>query len=641
MNTLNSYTIQPEQSTRIIATTHTDGTPCSYVDELTWDYNGMFSNSSGKTLHLNFGHVCVEHRLGIQHALHRISTGKNWSFFTISNYRSCLQDIAELIGSTNWEILNEDKKYSAFKDSLKCKNLSESSVLDIQATLNAMFDCGLTQRCVSTYENFSKNCSSYRKVKQNIALPENMMSKLLSKAIDIVECYHPFRHEISSVYDVFFSEYGRRKDNNLNICSMLSWADKNINHKIPGERFIINGHATGINEIQTACWLTLIGFSGIRTREGLMMNPKSYDDSRSYNGVIVPLIHGYITKNQPAGKPKSESWITHPIVKKALELAYDMSNYARIYYRKKLMLLPSSSLKARLLNETSSAFIRLCINKKNKRIIRCHIGDTIYPFAEKYSIRATNEDVPEFNALNPTRKGELTEGDFLPKLSNHDFRRSYAVFFMRNRFGNLMSLRAQFKHHNILMTEWYQNGASLAATLDLRLDEELYQMVLAANQEIYENTLFYIYNEAETLSGFEGDRIISSRRDYQDKYPGQIYMTMDEIRISIRNHTTSIVEHPTGFCFNPSCDRVCATDKSTQTCKHEVITPEKAREALPRHQRLVRKFRMLNTGRYYLKAILIDLKTHIHCIEKTFSEHNISFEPFTDQVKAPSIEDIL
>ncbi|ELI6431870.1 hypothetical protein RRM65_001608 [Aeromonas salmonicida subsp. salmonicida] len=625
---------------RIVATTNTDGTPCSYVDDLTWDYHGMLSNTFGKSLKVNFGHIDMRYRHDIQHTLHAISRGKNWSFSTLLNRRSALVHIAELIGSTDWSTINSEARYILFKRELKSKRLSNSVVVLIKITLDDMFDIGITQRLIAPNENFTKKLSSDRKTQQNIALPEPMMNKLLSKAIDIIEAYHPYRYSISMAYEAYFTELNRRKEQGVRIHDLSAWAQKNIKHGIPFSNFCLDGHASNAIEIQTACWLVLIGFSGIRTCEGLSMNASSYDDSRSYNGNTIPLIHGEISKTQPTGKPKAETWITHPVVKLALELAYEMSMFARTHYRKKLNTLPQKSSCKNLLHATSSAFLILSINKQSGQVINKNITQQLHRFAEKYDVRASADDILEFNTLNPTRKGQLSTGDLLPKLSNHDFRRSYAVFFMRNRFGNLMSLRAQFKHQNINMTYWYQNGASLAAYFDLHIDIELQKMIQTANQDIHEQVLYYIYNDAETLSGVEGHKIISARKMYQVDYPGQIYMTKEEIKNSLRKKNISVVEHPTGYCFNPKCDRICSSDKESEICAHEVVTPEKAREALPRHQRLVNKFRALNNSRYYMRAVLADIQTHIKSIEKTLNEHNIPFEPFTDLINASSIGDI-
>ena len=624
---------------RTVVTTNADGTPCNFVDDLTWDYHGMLAANNGTDLMISFDHIAETIRPGIQHALHAITRDRQIGISHILNCRTTLLFIAKLLGSTDWALIDHEFNYTAFKKALRAEKLTASRIMKIQAILRTLFHKGLIQRYIAPEDCFVNKCSASTKTEQHIALPQAMASKLFATAMDIVERYHPHRHSISVGYEAYLSAMDAYEGYIENFSASVG---QKISHNVPFSEFFLDGFAKCAQEIQTACWLVLIGFSGVRENEGKSMNPASYDENSSYKGKTVPLLHGKISKIEVAGKPKAESWVTHPITKLALELAYDMSNFARRRYRSKLESQSPSGKRDRLLNELSSAFLVLAVRLQRSQVIMRSTSVRLRKFAEKYDIRASEEDVIEFNALNPTRKGQLREGGLLPKLSSHDFRRSYACFLIRNRLGSLMTLRAQYKHNNIMMTAWYQNGASLAAVLDLRLDDELQQMIRAANRDIHENTLFHIFNEAETLSGFEGRRILSEREVHEAKYPGQVYISREEIRIMLRNNTISVVEHPTGYCFNPDCDRICSSDKSTETCKHEVLTPEKVRkQKLPRHQRWVRKFRALNTGRYYMKAILTDIQTEIKAIEKCLSDHKIPFEPFSDEIIAPSIGDAI
>ena len=106
-----------------------------------------------------------------------------------------------------------------------------------------------------------------------------------------------------------------------------------------------------------ACFIVVLGFSGVRKSEAQSMNKESYDDSKKFQGEIVPLLRGKISKTELAGKPTAETWITHPITKKALELAYDLSDFARKHYRKKYSKLDDIEIRDRYLSELNSAFI--------------------------------------------------------------------------------------------------------------------------------------------------------------------------------------------------------------------------------------------------------------------------------------------
>ncbi|MBF4323074.1 hypothetical protein EAY22_23030, partial [Vibrio anguillarum] len=116
-------------------------------------------------------------------------------------------------------------------------------------------------------------------------------------------------------------------------------------------------------------------------------------------------------------------------------------------------------LKEKHTKELSSAFVRLSVNKKGDGILSTSAGTRFRRFMKKHGVVATEADIEEFNTLNPTRHGNLSLGGYLPKLSPHDFRRTFAVFLVRNHLGNLMSLKYQYKHLNVAMSAWYANNS--------------------------------------------------------------------------------------------------------------------------------------------------------------------------------------
>ena len=116
-----------------------------------------------------------------------------------------------------------------------------------------------------------------------------------------------------------------------------------------------------------------------------------------------------------------------------------------------------------------------------------------------------------------------------------------------------------------------------------------------------------------------------------------IYLSRDEIEIQVRNGVHSIVEHPTGYCFNSSCDRICNNDLSKFTCAHEATTPTKAKERIPVREQLIAKFNKLNNGQYSMIGFLGFLKLRIEAIESTFTAHDIPFIVFKGDILAKSI----
>jgi hypothetical protein len=128
------------------------------------------------------------------------------------------------------------------------------------------------------------------------------------------------------------------------------------------------------------------------------------------------------------------------------------------------------------------------------------------------------------------------------------------------------------------------------------------------------------------LSGGEGERINHERQKAQ--YQGSIYHSHKELERQIRAGKLSVVDNPTGYCFNPDCTRICSSEISSVTCKHEAVTREKALEKLPKRTRLINKFNNLLVLGDTFNSIKNRLFVEIKAIEYTLKHHSISFEPF-------------
>lgn len=198
----------------------------------------------------------------------------------------------------------------------------------------------------------------------------------------------------------------------------------------------------------------------------------------------------------------------------------------------------------------------------------------------------------------------------------------------------MMTLKYQYKHLNVIMTKWYANNYELIKALDLSIDSELKDLVNEANISVTVESLYEIYN-SETLSGGKGERIAEERS--QGDYAGSVYMNREEIERQVRSGAVNVVEHPTGYCFKPDCTRICSSDRSSKTCQHEAITPDKARSRIPFRDRLIERFEALNDGRFYMANILTDIALKIEAIEQNLAAHNIELTPFKADLKANSI----
>jgi hypothetical protein len=256
-------------------------------------------------------------------------------------------------------------------------------------------------------------------------------------------------------------------------------------------------------------------------------------------------------------------------------------------------------------------------------------------FIKNLGYKATPDDVEEFNMLNPSREGQLKVSGTYNGLSSHDFRRSFAVFFVRYGFGTASGIKFQFKHQNINMAGYYANNAVLAQLNDLLMDEEVLNDLKEAGIDLGVDIFDEIYNESEHLSGFKGEEIMQERMD-QLKAGKRIFMTSSEIEENIHRGNFHIMQLPSGaYCTNASCDRVCGTQlfrAEVKECTHKVVTDKGAKKIARQRERLIAKFTNLNTGEPLKSSILTGLKQKILVEELTLKAHEIPYTPFTDEV---------
>jgi hypothetical protein len=408
-----------------------------------------------------------------------------------------------------------------------------------------------------------------------------------------------------------------------------------IKHDIPN--FSIKGNGAALGKIMNHCMLVTLAFSGVRIGEAVSLSKDSYE-TRVANGNEVPVIKGETTKGND-GIPKAITLQTHPIVKDALELASDMTENLRIMYKQRINeqlnngVLTLENHRAAM-DEVNGAFIPLKPETQKVNYVQSNMHEKLFKMF-RY-VTATQADVSEFDQLNPSRAGQLKVGVSLPKLSPHDFRRTFAVFFKRYGFGAADTIKFQYKHGNINMSEYYQNNADLQAMEDILLDADLLKIMNDEGIEMAIDAFDDVYNKSEGLSGVEGERIA---KDKFEKLKGghDIYMTRTEIEMLVRNGSLAIVKLPTGgYCTNSTCSRVggitqFSTDK--KPCIHQIVTDSQAKVILRQNSRLIKTFRALNTGDPLECSNLIALKQKIKRNEVTIQKHNLKSEAFDDAVK--------
>lgn len=629
--------------TDTVVTLNSEGRPLSCIYDMVWDFSAMQATGNGKSARVSFTQTSEQYRRQIQATVYeymqqqRTKNKQYPSYMQLTRYRQGLVYITEFMESANWALLSNENAWKQLKKALEVKvrkgHLGQISCQKILTAINILNGLGYCDRLIQFKDLGVSNLVGV--CEQAIAIPVSMYTTLLRNAIATLEKYHPHRHAISTVMEEAYrvAEITRAQAvldgcTTKKIRTLVSSAMRKITHEIPD--FSVKLDGAQLSKIHTHCGMVILAFSGVRTGELISFNKDSYQIKEG-----VPVLQGETTKGAD-GRPRVVTWQTHPIAKDALELAYDMLEFMRPILRKKIYggQLNVSAL-SKSLKEIESAFLSFNSHKAHKSFVSRSISTRLSKHYKK-NVIAHLEDVEEFDRLNPSRRGSLVAGQGLPRLSAHDFRRTFAVFFKRFGFGSSNTIKYQYKQKNIQMADYYANNARLQAMEDILLDNDLLQLMHEEGIQMGVDIFDEIYNESGVLSGEEGKRIAEDK--FQKLRGGhQIYMTRDEIESLLRNGTLSVVKLPTGgYCTNSECSRLCglqefAADK--KPCTFKVVTDKEAKTILRQNKRLITTFRGMNTGDRLNHSILVGLKQKIQLNELTLIEHKINFEPFTDKVE--------
>ncbi|EJE8579502.1 hypothetical protein M5219_002386 [Vibrio vulnificus] len=630
-----------------------------HVDE--WDFSTSHVVGVRYALTLSFFSVKAEYVRGIQDALYKFyhhSKKHNTlplSVNQMTTMKVALQRVSECLGSTNWSDLDNIRCWKKFLRDIKNKKYSQAAIGQVISSLNKLTAIGEIDLYVDAMA--LRKCASCKTSQQHVAIPHRLYTKIMNHALLVIEKYHPYRHEISRVMSEAYAlkkrvELGeivivpkRKRLGELNmsksaISSRIKNAMKTIEHNIPD--FKVDLRAGGLIDILASCIAIVQGFSGVRIGEAMSFT-KSSAKEIVVNGRAVTVLRGETSKAHD-GIPKITTWQTHNVAKTALELAYDMMESTRVFYSEavdqKEAKGESSELIQHMRKQLKSAFLVPKAGRQSGSNYILEPHHVLKKLIKSVDYKATLEDVDEFNVLNPTREGELKVGGTYDGLSSHDFRRTFAVFFVRYGFGSASGIKFQFKHQNINMSDYYANNAILAQMNDILMDEDLLDELKESGIDLGIDIYDEIYNESKRLSGAKGEEIMQDRMRRLQAGEG-IIMTREEIEENIRRGNFHIMQLPSGaYCTNGTCDRVCGTQPfraEIKECEHKVVTDRGAKMVARQRERLIAKFCSLNDGDSLKSSILCGLKQKIQVEELTLKAHEIPYMPFNDDIILNSV----
>ncbi|PSW34877.1 site-specific integrase [Photobacterium phosphoreum] len=620
ISTLN--TNQEDDSSNLnIISYDSEGNPFSYYSDDTWII-------MKESIQLNFRHLtgdfkskCKEliyNEFNSNRLVNKKSIGSKYiQAFVL--FEKCITEC----GGNSLSYLNSDKGFRNFISVAKKKKRKLKTWKNYLIIFPILNDDGVLTRKIENANALAVILASEANItQQTIALPENIASCYFKSALEVVSKYHPHRNKISEVYRSFFIDYNNNIKAGYSVPTARGYAQKSNKSDLNDIEVTLDLTGQWLSWIRGACYIVIAGFTGCRDGEIKSFNLNSYQE-KEYAGITVPILRGVHTKANIAGVARKASWVTIPAVKDAIELVWCAYEFVREIWKERAKTLDHIDKQNKMIQDADSLFLSHSPTAIFAAAGRQAIDSSMKNFVRSVGYIVSVKDIKEFELLNPTRKGELKLGEVLIP-NPHCFRRTFAVYLVRNKLASLLDLKYQFKHMNIAMTSWYSNQANVAGYFDMMLDKELKMDIAQENHDFMTDTLYYIYNEAESLSGIEGKRIMSLRGE--DK--SSIYLSREEISQQVKNGQMSIIETPVGHCTNPQCNRICDMPE----CKYEVITKKTALSLVSKHQLLIHKFEQLVAHGVKMPNILSKIYYDIKSMEKCFDEHKITVKKFTHDI---------
>jgi integrase len=629
----------PGELAKIVVAYDFSGNKRSLFSDVLWHFSSYYKVNNTTRTSLDFSSIAPMFRHTVKsHIWLLMRNRRAIAVTTLQSYlttSSGLQNLTSEIGGKSFEFLNTDNNYTKLLELCKKKRFSQATLKHMFNFINRLDSHGLVSRKILNINKLVTKLG--RSSKQTIAIPERLASAIYKDALATVRFYHTYRHSIGD------AQHEADKILAAGITNNFSQEAKKLKqiYGLPKCFNITRGYQDQ-NRIATACYLVIGGFSGMRYSEIASADKLAYHERSIDSENSISYIRSYSTKTNK-GIPKETDWVTVPETKLAIELWHEIFEPARKKHRQELeKTVLHKDEKEHALQRISSLCVQgLGIGKvikegKQKSYITqgSNLGSRITKELKRKSkidstLLTTIEDVKEFDKLNPTCRGQLEVGKVLA-FSTHMVRRTFAVFIIRNRLGSIIDLKHQFKHLNVYMTQWYTNQVSTAVFNDLLLDRQFIDEMREINIHFQSTLLADLYNHGHH-SGKAGTRIITER-DFYVKGDSGLYMTYEDVRWRVEMGMLSIVEHPTGYCTNPTCSRICASDQSAVTCEFEIVTKDKAVGRVLAYNNKVKRFTEVNESAIYMPNILYKMKMDILAMQKTFEHHAIEYKPFNGEI---------
>ncbi|MCE9970391.1 hypothetical protein ACLH0G_15275 [Aeromonas rivipollensis] len=478
-------------------------------------------------------------------------------------------------GASSLSELNSPDMWKRFEDDLQGESLSKRTIelafTAIQSVerLNSWLPFEMLLPRINCTQLAIKLANQEKlEHKQSLAIPQALVNLLYGQAVNDVEKAWPHKEKLAQLERDLQSNYdiGRAAVDYKLTTGRWKWlydAGGNLDSKRYTEEInkatprnqseIIAQHLTGTGllpkndadgnwlvswraKIQVACFICCGAFSGMRVSELFELHEDSFH-TYTINGQTFHSISA-ATHKLAAGRKKDE-WLTSPIVEKAISLAITLSSCAREQLVKLAAHSSDQGQVDTLLKISSNLWLSQYKRKNLPTLIsRTKWNDRLKNYAKSVGAIVDEHTLSECRQLNPRNGGAIDEkvklGQPWPFLT-HQFRRTFACFAVRNGLGHPISIKQQFKHIHVRMSEWYGNGAIESRLQDIKVDSKLINLL---NETRIEQTTAHFdswFNGDEKLSGSFGKAIVAMRNDKPVIYSSwdNLYRLVKEKRLTL------------------------------------------------------------------------------------------------------------
>lgn len=479
---------------------------------------------------------------------------------------------------------------------------------------------------------FSLAPSDKHEPRQYLAIPQSIADLIYGEAVSLVEKTWPHRDLLTQLERDIQTNFDDNHPETYAsiICRHLSDTDLLPIGPVDGLWF-----TNWFNRLKDACFICCGGFTGMRNSELFELHPDSFF-TRQIDGQTFPVVRGAHLKLIKGGK-KHEEWLASPVVEKAISLVTAITTPLR----DRLITLANESQVNGDIGEadqylSDAKCLWLSNGKRSSNptvILRGKWGERLTKFAESVNAVITEDALDECRRLNPRDNGaidELSVGDVWP-VSPHQFRRTFAVFAVRNHLGHPIAIKQQFKHLYLRMSEWYGNGAAVTKAEDAIMDTELQQLIDDANAEHIATEYNRWYNTDETIAGGYGKAIVAMRDDRP-----VIYSSWDKLYRLVKDGRLTLHGTLHSYCKNGyKCDMDGVVNPAFCTdCSSSVIDQEKAQWWQKRHQALTQHLANQTSPGVGEYAHFI---TQIRAAENVMRDFDLLFEPYKHPVEVISL----